>query len=54
MDDRDFVYDSQPTLECIVEEVEIQNLSSLDDFDHQMAPHVVSRVSGESTNICGI
>ena len=30
----DFVYDSQPTLECIATETEIQDLTLLDDSDH--------------------
>ena len=31
--DLDFVCDSQQTLECLVEEVEIQDLNPLDDYD---------------------
>ena len=48
--DLDFVCDFQQTLECLVEEVEIQDLNPLDDCDHPLPPHPRSRVSGESND----
>ena len=46
--DLDFIYDSQQTLECIEKEVEIQELTPLNDFDHPLPPPIGSRFSGES------
>ena len=36
--DLDFVFDSQQTLACIVEEAKIQNLTPLDDYDQPLPP----------------
>ena len=41
-------------MERIVEDVEIQYLTAVDDYDQPLHRHGASRVSGESTNICGI
>ena len=46
--DLDFVYDSQQTLEWCAEDVEIQDLTPLDEFDQPLPPPIGSRVSGES------
>jgi hypothetical protein len=46
--DLDYVSDSQRTLEYLVEEVEIQVLTLLDDSDQLLPPPLGSRVSGES------
>ena len=48
--DLDVVVDSQQTLECISKDVEMQDLTHLDDFDHPLPPPIGSRVSDESTN----
>ena len=37
----DFVYISQPTLECIIEEAKIQDHTPLDDFDQPSPPPIV-------------
>jgi hypothetical protein len=46
--DLNFIFDSQETLICLVEEVKIQDLTPFDDFDQPLPPPVSSRVSGES------
>ena len=47
--DLDFDSNSQQTLKCIAEEVEIKDLTPLDDIGQPLPPHVSSRVNGEST-----
>ena len=46
--DLNFVFDSQRTLHYLVEEVEIQNLTLLDDSNQLLSPPLGSRVSDES------
>ena len=46
--DLDFVYDFQQTIECIAKEVEIQDLTHLDDFDQPLNPPTGFRVIVES------
>ena len=41
--DLDFVYNSQQILECLVDEVETQDLTPLDDFDQPLPPCVGSK-----------
>ena len=47
--DLDFAYEYQWTLECIAKDVEIQNLTPLDDSNQTLPPPIGSRANGEST-----
>lgn len=49
-----FCFWDNQTIECIVEEVEIQYLTPHDDYDQLLPPLTSYRVSGENTDICGI
>ena len=50
----DFAYDSQPTPECIIKNIEIQDLTPLDDSHWPLPPHVGFRVSGENIDHVGL
>lgn len=51
--DLDFNLGSQQTIECIAKEVEIQDLTAIDDYDWPLPPPGGSRGRDESTNAHG-
>ena len=46
--DLDFVLNFQQTLECMIEENEIQNLTPFNDFDQALPPFIGFNVSSEN------